>query len=164
MNGPCRSALVRRLGSLGRYGGRGEPRLRSVGAAAPVGRVQPHQPAAQRPGPWPGSFASHTPKRALRLCSDRMFSQLVSARMLCSTSKTGSWALALVFLGGVALIADIVSIRMIGSNANQFQSVVGPARPPAAPVGTVEVLVATRDLPVGTVLLTDEKPWITKAV
>ena len=93
-----------------------------------------------------------------------MFSHLVSARMFSSTSKTGSWAWAMVFLGGVALIADIVSIQMIGSNVNQVHSVAGPAGPPAAPVGTFEVLVATRDLPVGTVLLADEKPWITKAV
>lgn len=84
--------------------------------------------------------------------------------MFSSTSKTGSWAWAVVFLGGVVLVADIVSIQMIGSNANQFQSVVGPARPPAVPVATVEVLVATRDLPVGAVLLADEKPWIMKAV
>ena len=84
--------------------------------------------------------------------------------MFSSTSKTGSWAWALVFLGVVALVADIVSIQMLGSNANQFQSVVGPARPPTAPVGTVEVMVATRDLPAGTVLLADEEAWVTKAV
>ena len=104
------------------------------------------------------------PKRALRLCSDRMFCHLVSACMFPSKSKTGSWAWALVFLGGVAIIAEIVSIQMIGSNANQVFSAVGPARPPAAPAGTFEVLVATRDLSVGMVLLADEKLWITKAV
>ena len=84
------------------------------------------------------------------------FFQLEGACMFSSTSKTGSWAWAMVFLGGVVLIADIVSIQMVGSNAKQFESVVGSA--------TVEVLVATRDLPVGAVLLADEKPWIVKAV
>lgn len=84
--------------------------------------------------------------------------------MFSSKSKTGNWAWALVFLGGLALVVDILSIRMLGSNANQAFSAVGTASPSAAPVETVDVLVATRDLPVGTVLLADEKPWITKAV
>ena len=84
-----------------------------------------------------------------------MFCLLVRTGMFSSTSKTGSRAWAMVFLFGVALIAKTVSIQMICSNVNQFHSVVGTAGP-AVPIVTFEVLVATRDLPIGTLLLANE--------
>ena len=55
--------------------------------------------------------------------------------MFSSTSKTGTFTWALVFLGGVVLVADIASMQMMGGNAKQFQFVTAPAQPvPAVPV------------------------------
>ncbi len=95
--------------------------------------------------------------------------------MFGSSSKTGLWAWVVVFLGGVMLVADIASLQMLGTKTNQFVLAPGqPApQPPAAtpveprpveprPVETVEVLVAAKDLPVGTMLTAGEPQWVKK--
>jgi Flp pilus assembly protein CpaB len=78
-----------------------------------------------------------------------------------------------VFLGVVIVAVEISSIRMMGRNTNQFTYSTVPARPATAPpvpapapvpAETVEVLVATRDLPVGTVFVTDQNLWVAKKV
>lgn len=81
--------------------------------------------------------------------------------------------IAFLFLCAVVTVADIAAITLLGTNApSAFQYTTAPTLPPpnplsvAAPhpVETVEVPVAAKDLPVGTVLSADERLWVLKEV
>lgn len=69
----------------------------------------------------------------------------------------------LVFLFVAVLLVDVASIRLLGTrNGPPAVTWAPPGR--SRPGETIEVLVATRDLPAGTVLAADQNLWVAKKV
>src|SRR5688572_19903722 len=65
----------------------------------------------------------------------------------------------LIFLGVVVLLVDAAATRVLSTGGNQFVTA-----PPAEPAPPADVLVAARDLPLGTVFTAEEFGGYVKVV